>query len=139
MRVVIMGSGRTGSLLAGMLSDAHQEVTVIDWNASAFSRLPESYSGMTIQGNALDQDVLRRAGLESADAFVAATSGDNRNIVAGQIALTVFQVPRVVARIKDPDRAAFFCERGMKVDCRTTAGSEILLELVEKELSEQAL
>lgn len=137
MRVVIMGAGRTGAMLADMLAQAQHDVTVIDWNPSAFDRLPDTFGGSTVLGNALDQDVLRTAGIESADAFVAATSGDNRNIVASQIAQTVFHVPRVVARIKDPDRACFFEQRGILVDCRTSAGSQVLLEIAERRLSEQ--
>lgn len=137
MRVVIMGCGRTGSLLATMLAGEQNDVTIIDWNAGAFSRLPNDFAGRTIVGNALDQDVLRTAGLADAEAFVAATSGDNRNIVASQIARNVFHVPRVVSRIKDPNRAGFFRGKGMSVDCRTTHGTQLLLKLVERELSEQ--
>ena len=136
-RVLIMGCGRTGSLLAQMLDRAGQEVTVIDWNESAFERVGDSYGGRTVTGNALDQDVLRSAGIASADFFVAATSGDNRNIMASQVAQRVFHVPRVIARIKDPDRAEFFHRLGLEVDCRTSAGAQVLLDLADRELSEQ--
>jgi trk system potassium uptake protein TrkA len=132
-----MGCGRTGSLLAQMLDRAGQEVTVIDWNESAFERVGDSYGGRTVTGNALDQDVLRSAGIASADFFVAATSGDNRNIMASQVAQRVFHVPRVIARIKDPDRAEFFHRLGLEVDCRTSAGAQVLLDLADRELSEQ--
>jgi trk system potassium uptake protein len=137
LRVLIMGCGRTGSLLARLLDDAGHHVTIVDWSPSAFARLPESFGGETVIGNALDQDVLRRAGIEHADAFVAATSGDNRNIVASEIAESVFQVPRVVARIKDQNRAAFFSRLGIRVDCRTEIGARVLLDLAEKQLSQQ--
>ena len=119
-----------------MLDEAGEEATVIDWNPSAFGLLPEAFTGHTVVGNALDQDVLRAAGIESADSFVAATGGDNRNIMASQIAQRVFQVPRVVARIKDPDRAEFFHDLGLEVDCRTAAGARLLLDLVDRELAE---
>lgn len=137
MRVIIMGCGRTGSRLAGMLDLDNHDVTVIDWNAGAFARLPDDFSGRTILGNAVDQDVLRSAGIAKADAFVAATSGDNRNIVASEIARCIFSVDRVIARIKDPSRAGFFGKLGLKVDCRTTAGAQAILDLVERELSGQ--
>ena len=131
MHVVIMGSGRTGSLLAAMLDEAQQDVTVIDWDSHAFDRLPDTFSGRTVVGNAVDQDVQRQAGLESADVFVAATSGDNRNVMAGQVAREVFKVPRVIARIKDPDRANIYRKLGLQVDCRTSEGARVLLDLVE--------
>ena len=130
MRVIIMGCGRTGSELAVMLDRAGHEVTVLDWDGDAFSRLPESFRGRTIVGNAVDQDVLRAAGIEHADAFVAATSGDNRNIMASQIAQRVFQVPRVIGRIKDPIRAEIYGRMGIQVDCRTNEGAQAILDMV---------
>ncbi|HZU13624.1 MAG TPA: TrkA family potassium uptake protein [Chloroflexota bacterium] len=134
MRVIIMGSGRTGSRLAGMLSRAGQDVTVIDWNEQALDRIPDDFAGQTIVGNAIDQDVLREAGIESADVFVAATSGDNRNIMASEIAYKVFSVPRVVCRVKDPNRARIFEGLGIIVDCRTTQGTQAILDMIgEKE------
>lgn len=133
MRVVIMGCGRTGSRLATMLAETGHDVTIIDWQEEAFARLPEEFEGETFVGNAVDQDVLRAAGIETADAFVAATSGDNRNIVASQIAQQAFHVPRVVSRIKDPNRAAIFSELGIAVDCRTTEGAKLILALAEGE------
>ena len=129
MQVVIMGSGRTGSLLASMLDEAGHEVTVVDWEAEAFSRLPDTFSGRTVLGNAVDQDVLRLAEIEQADVFVAASSGDNRNIMASQIAQHVFHVPKVVCRIKDPIRADIYEGLGIQVDCRTNEGTQVLLEL----------
>jgi trk system potassium uptake protein TrkA len=133
VRVVIMGCGRTGARLATMLSEAGHDVTIIDWQDSAFSRLPEDFAGATFVGNAVDQDVLRAAGIESADAFVAATSGDNRNIIASQIAQHAFRVPRVISRIKDPIRAEIFGELGISVDCRTSEGAKLILAIARGE------
>ncbi|GAC1323236.1 MAG: hypothetical protein NVS2B16_04120 [Chloroflexota bacterium] len=130
MRIVIMGSGRTGSLLADMLDKEHHDVTILDWDPNAFSRLPDDFSGRTVVGNAVDQDVLRAAGIESADVFVAATSGDNRNVMASQVAKQLFNVPRVVSRIKDPIRAEIYEELGIHVDCRTTEGVQTLRRLL---------
>lgn len=132
-----MGSGRTGSRLAAALDKAGHDVIVIDWAPESLDRLPDNFGGRTHVGNAVDQDTLREAGLESADVFVAATSGDNRNIIASQIAQRIFHVPRVVARIKDPHRAQFFADLGLRVDCRTTAGAKALLELVDQIASQQ--
>lgn len=129
MRVVIMGCGRTGARLATMLWKAGHDVTIIDWQDSAFARLPEDFAGATFVGNAVDQNVLRSAGIESADAFVAATSGDNRNITASQIAQHAFHVPRVISRIKDPSRAEIFGKLGISVDCRTSEGAKLILAI----------
>jgi trk system potassium uptake protein TrkA len=130
MRIVIMGSGRTGSRLADMLAAADHRVSVIDWNEEAFDRLGEDFPGETVLGNAIDVDVMRAAGLDSADAFVAATSGDNRNIMASEIAREVFHVPRVVCRVKDPNRARIFGQMGISIDCRTMEGANAILELI---------
>jgi trk system potassium uptake protein TrkA len=130
MRIIIMGAGRTGSRLAVMLENAGHDVRVIDWDAAAFQRLPEDFVGEEIIGNGVDQDVLRAAGIESADAFVACTSGDNRNIMASQIAQQVFAVPKVISRIRDPIRADIYGRMGIAVDCRTIVGAETILDLV---------
>lgn len=133
MRVIIMGAGRTGSRLAVMLEQAGHQVAVVDWNTNAFSRLPENFAGETILGNAVDQEVLRDAGIEEADVFVAATSGDNRNIMASQIAREVFGVPKVISRIKDPIRAEIYSQMGIEVDCRTIEGANIILDVIAQE------
>ncbi len=130
MKVVIMGCGRTGSLLATMLEADGHRVTLIDWSDSAFQRLPDQFTGQTILGNAVDQDVLVEAGIRDADAFVACTSGDNRNVMASEIARFVFGVPRVVSRIKDPSRAAIYSDAGIQVDCRTTEAADFLLDAI---------
>jgi trk system potassium uptake protein len=131
MHVVIMGCGRTGSLLATMLTEAGHEIAIIDWSEPAFQRLPDDFEGQTVLGNAVDQDVLVEAGIERADAFVAATSGDNRNVMASEVVQRVFHVPKVVSRIKDPNRAQIFQELGIEVDCRTVEGAEVLLQLID--------
>ena len=130
MNVVIMGCGRTGSLLATMLTDVAHDVAIIDWSESAFTRLPEDFPGRTVLGNAVDQDVLLEAGIRSADAFVAATSGDNRNVMASEVVKKLFHVPKVITRIKDPSRADIFHSLGIEVDCRTVEGTEVLMELI---------
>jgi trk system potassium uptake protein len=130
MRVVIMGSGRTGSRLARKLAREGHSVAVIDWNEDAFERLGEEFDGDTILGNAIDGEILRQAGIEQADVFVAATSGDNRNIMASEVARDCFRVPRVISRVKDPNRAHLFSGMGIRVDCRTTEGANALLEMI---------
>jgi trk system potassium uptake protein TrkA len=132
MRVVIMGSGRTGSRLAELLVDNGHDVTVIDLSEGALSRLPSDFAGRTVAGNGVDQDVLEEAGIADADVFVAATSGDNRNIMASQIAQSFYHVPKVISRIKDPIRAEIFGQMGIEVDCRTLEGTDVVLRLLEE-------
>src|SRR5579872_6425101 len=123
MRIIIVGCGRVGSRTAEMLSSDGHEVTVVDWQEGAFTRLGETFTGRTVRGNAIEHDTLRQAGADSADVFVAATGGDNRNIMTSQMAKKMFEVPKVIARIKDPERASVYWELGLEVECRTIAGA----------------
>jgi len=116
-----------------MLDEANHDVTVIDWDIRAFRRLPNTFSGTTFMGNGVDEDILRAAGIEGADVFVATTSGDNRNVMASQIAKQVFEVPKIISRIKDPIRAEIYRDLGYDVDCRTTRGADAVLALLEPE------
>jgi trk system potassium uptake protein TrkA len=123
-----MGCGRVGARLARMLTINEHEVTILDIKASAFSRLGSDFRGTTILGNGIDQEVLRRAGIERADAFVAATQGDNRNIMASQIAQHVFGVKRVVTRIYDPLRSDTFATLGLRAISPTIIGANSFYE-----------
>jgi trk system potassium uptake protein len=128
MFVIIMGCGRVGARLGKMLSRAGHEVTVLDSKASAFSRLGNDFKGITVLGNGLDQDVLIRAGIQRADAFVAATQGDNRNVMASQLAQHIFGVKNVVTRIYDPLRSDTFRELGLRAISPTKIGADALFE-----------
>ncbi len=113
MHVVVVGCGRVGSGLAGILEDAGHTVAVVDKQAKAFRRLPEGFSGRTIQGVGFDRDRLREAGIEDAGALAAVTSGDNSNIMVARTAREVFGLERVIARIYDPRRAAIYEKLGI--------------------------
>ena len=128
MFVIIMGCGRVGARLALMMTHAGHEVTVLDLKSSAFSRLGPDFKGTTMIGEARDQEVLRRAGIERADAFVAATQGDNRNIMASQIAKHIFGVQRVVTRIYDPLRSDTFAALGLQAISPTIIGANAFYE-----------
>jgi trk system potassium uptake protein TrkA len=123
-----MGCGRVGARLAQMMTRAGHEVTIMDVKSSAFGRLGNDFRGTTILGNAIDQEVLKRAGIERADAFVAATQGDNRNIMASQIAQHVFGVKRVVTRIYDPLRSDTFAALGLQAISPTIIGANAFYE-----------
>jgi trk system potassium uptake protein TrkA len=128
MFVIIMGCGRVGARLAQMLVAGGHEVTIMDVKSSAFSRLGSDFKGTTILGNGIDQEVLKRAGIEHADAFVAATQGDNRNIMASQIAKHVFGVKHVVTRIYDPLRSDTFSDLGLHAISPTIIGASAFYE-----------
>lgn len=128
MKIVVIGCGRVGSRLALRLAARGYEVTVVDEVRDAFSRLGANFPGSTLQGSGLDAEVLERAGVRGADIVMALTSGDNRNLMAAQLVKQHFGVARVVARLRDPVRAAKFRELGVETLCTTTV-LEGLLEL----------
>ncbi len=113
MHVVVVGCGRVGSGLAGILEDGGHTVAVVDKAQKAFRRLPEGFSGRTVLGVGFDRDLLREAGIEDAGALAAVTSGDNSNIMVARVAREVFGLERVVARIYDPRRAAIYEKLGI--------------------------
>jgi trk system potassium uptake protein TrkA len=119
MKVVIMGCGRVGSQLAARLDREGHRVSVVDLTPKAFRRLPDDFAGATVVGTGIDEDVLRSAGIEEADAFVAVTEGDNRNIMAAQVAREIFGVREIVARIYDPVREEIYRELGLDTICPT--------------------
>lgn len=131
-----MGCSRVGARLAEMLSEDGCQVTIIDTDMASFKRLPQNFSGTALVGSGLDEEALVRAGIETADAFVAVTQGDNRNIMASQIARHIFKVPRVVCRIYDPLRRDLFSELGLETISSTTVVAQIvkdrLFELGDK-------
>ena len=119
MRIVIVGCGRVGSTLAENLAADGHEVIILDVRTAAFDRLPETFKGAAIRGDGTDEEVLRRAGAEGADIFLALTEGDNRNIMAAQVATESLGIRQVIAKINDPVRAAAYAELGVVTLCRT--------------------
>ncbi len=136
MKIIIMGCGRAGAELALMLERDGHEVTVLDRDPAAFGPLgylPEEFRGVRMVGNGIDQDTLRRAGIEQADAFVSVTRGDNRNVMACQVAKHVFGVPRVVSRVFDPIREEMYHSLGLRTINPTRVQARLLKEALEKE------
>jgi trk system potassium uptake protein TrkA len=132
MKIVIMGCGRVGSALAARLSDEGHEVTVLDVQADSFRRLPSDFKGKKHVGNGIDQDVLARIGVGEADAFIAVTQGDNRNVLATQVAKHIFGVPRTLCRIYDPIREEMYRELGLETISPTIMGANVLYELLRE-------
>jgi trk system potassium uptake protein TrkA len=126
MNILILGCGRAGSTLARWMMQEGHKVTIVDLTNDAFRRLGPKFKGVKVVGTGMDQEILRRAGIEQADAFVAVTQGDNTNIMAAQIAQDVFRVPKVLARIYDPVRAEAYRELGIGALCTTTLSAGLL-------------
>jgi len=130
MRIVILGCGRMGAHLAKLLTAGHHEVTVVDSDGAAFARLGMGFPGRLVVGNGIDEDVLRRAGIEQAEAFVAVTNWDNTNVMAAQVARDIFGVPRVICRIYDPLQEAIYRELGLETICPTLWGVNRIQEIL---------
>jgi trk system potassium uptake protein TrkA len=119
VNALIIGCGRVGSTIALQLQKEGWDVTVIDENEDALSRLGENWPGRFLVGHGMDTDLLREAGIEETDAVVVSTDGDNTNIVIGQVAQKRFGIQCVVIRMLDPARAEFYKKRGLRVVCPT--------------------
>jgi trk system potassium uptake protein len=139
MFVLIVGCGRVGSSVArAMLSEGH-DVSVLDEDPEALAQLEkgqerswEEMGGSFTVGTALEIDALLEAGIENADAFVASTDGDNTNLVIAQVAQRRFNVRRVVVRVLDPARAAWYREQGLLTVCPTNFAIEMLESAVRE-------
>jgi trk system potassium uptake protein TrkA len=135
MHIIIVGCGRVGSQLAQILSSEGHNVVIIDKNPSAFKRLGTDFNGITIAGVGFDPEILKRAGIERADALAAVTNGDNSNIMVSQIAKKMYNVPRVITRIYDPLRADIYKKFGLNTIGTTTIVAQIFRSALLKESS----
>jgi trk system potassium uptake protein TrkA len=131
MKIIIMGCGRVGARLASLLDEDGHDVTVLDIDTYSFRRLPSSFGGTALFGNGIDQEALKKAGIEEADVFVAMTQGDNRNVMSCQIAKEVFNVPRVVCRIYDPLREEMYSALGLETLSPTKVFAQMFREKIE--------
>ena len=123
-----MGCGRVGARLAGLLDADGDSVTVLDIDSYSFRRLSPDFKGTALVGNGVDQEVLKMAGIEEADVFIALTQGDNRNVMAAQITKHIFNVPRVICRIYDPLRQELYQTLGLEAISPTTTFTQLLKE-----------
>jgi trk system potassium uptake protein TrkA len=132
MKVVIMGCGRVGARLAGLLDIEGQTVSILDLDEYSFRRLPPEFGGNALVGDGTDEEALKKAGIEEADVFIALTQGDNRNIMASQIAKHIFNVPRVICRTYDPLRRELFSSLGIETFSPTVIFAQMLKEQLAK-------
>ena len=131
MNIVIMGCGRVGARLAALMDAEGHKVTIMDRDTYSFRRLPPSFGGRAMMGDGLDRDSLIKAGIEEADVFVSATQGDNRNVMAAQIAKHIFNVPKVVCRIYDPIREEMYKTLGLETISPTKVGAKLFKDIIE--------
>jgi trk system potassium uptake protein TrkA len=132
MRVVILGCGRVGAYLAKMLVAEGYQVAMIDQNRVAFARLGPDFPGALVVGTGIDEDVLRKAGIEQADAFVAVTYSDNTNIMATQVVKEIFDVSNVVCQIYDPLLEEIYCSLGLGTVCPTILRAAKIKEALDR-------
>ena len=130
MNIMIMGCGRVGAQIAALLDRDGHKVTVLDVEQYSFRRLPENFGGTALVGDGTDEDALKKAGIEDADVFVSVTQGDNRNVMAAQIAKHIFNVPKVVCRIYDPLREQMYSVLGLETMSPTIVGAQLLRDMI---------
>ena len=122
--VIVVGCGRVGSRLAGMLSDKGANVCVIDKRAEPFNNLGRSFNGSTVQGIGYDEDTLIKAGIEDCDVLAAVTESDNANLMVAEVAKRLYDVPHVIARLYNPDHENAYMQLGIDYVCGTSLVSE---------------
>jgi trk system potassium uptake protein len=130
MYVVIVGCGRVGSELAKILSNEGHNVVIIDRNPVSFDRLGAAFNGLTVVGSGFDLEILRQVGIEKADAFCAVTNGDNTNLIAAQVAKKIFKIPKVIARVYDPQRAHIYTALGLDIISGTILFASMLRDKI---------
>lgn len=138
MKIVVMGCGRVGAALAAELSSEGNDVLVLDIDASAFRFLPDDFRGSTHVGNGIDVDVLERIRVRDADAFVSTTRGDNRNVMAAQIAKHIFGVKIVATRVFDPLREEMYRNMGLRTINPTRVQAKRLKRVIQAPSDEAA-
>ncbi len=130
MKVVVVGCGRLGAELATRLFQRGNEVSVIDTSEAAFSKLPANFEGRLNEGDAINRDVLHRAGVERADAVAAVTDSDVLNAVVGHLARSYYNVPNVVVRNHDPRYRPILEVFGLQVVSALSWGAQRVEEMI---------
>ena len=129
--IIIVGCGRLGAILANQLSRLGRNVVVIDRDARAFENLSTEFSGFRITGDAAELLTLRQAKIDEADCLLAVTRHDNVNLMVAQVAKTIFQVPKVIARVFDPRREQIYRQFDIETICPTQLSADIFLQALQ--------
>ena len=133
--IVIAGCGRIGAFLANTFSRQGHNVVIIDQNDAAFSELSGEFSGFKVEGDAIEFAVLKQSKVEKADVVVAVSEDDNTNLMVAQIAKTLFQVPKVIARVFDRQKEEIYRQSGIEIICPTAIVGDVFFDAVMAERS----
>ncbi|MGH2522096.1 MAG: potassium channel family protein [Anaerolineales bacterium] len=128
--IIIVGCGRVGAELAASVARQNHAVTVIDTNPRAFDRLGPEFRGRTVEGDSLDQDVLKRAGIETAHGLAAVTTSDSVNIVVARVARDMYKVEHVIARVYNPHRTPIYEKLGLQTIASSSWGAQRIEQLL---------
>ncbi len=136
--IVIVGCGRLGSYLANRFSRQGHNVVVVDSHPDAFDGLSAEYSGFRVEGDASEFAVLNQANIEQADVVIVATNNENINVMVGQVARKLFNVPRVIVRVEEPERRTIYEQLGLDTVCPASlVGDEILQGMIGRSLDDR--
>ena len=135
MRVIIVGSGRVGAGMASQHAEEGHEVVILAVTTEAFRRLAPGFSGQALRGDGTDTSVLERAGAQDCEWFLALTNGDNRNILAAQLAKQTFGIRHVLCKINDPVRSKAYSTLGIDTINRT----EMLIDSIGRYMGKSAV
>lgn len=130
MFIIVIGCGKVGSGFAEAMAAEGHDIVIVDNDAAALERISPDFSGIKVSGVPIDQDVLKRAGIERADALTAVTPDDNINIMVCQIAKELYKVKRVVARIYNPEREHIFHQFGLDTICPTHISVDVIRSII---------
>jgi trk system potassium uptake protein len=130
MYIIIIGCGRVGSQLALMLAQEKHDIVVIDRDPDAFNHLGASFNGVKLHGYGYDEEVLQKAHIERCNAFAAVTDLDNANIMACEVASKLYHVPRVVARVYNPESVSTFEELGLEYVFGTNIVAQTIMDKI---------
>ena len=129
--IIIVGCGRLGANLANTLSDENGNVLIMDTSKDSFRRLSSDFGGLSLVGNGTDLDNLHTAQIEKASAVIAVTNDDNTNIMIVQLARELFKVPRVIARLYDPERETVYRDLGIDTICPAVLSAKEVDKILE--------
>lgn len=129
-QIIVVGCGRVGAELALSLNRQGHTVSVVDVKPHAFDRLGPEFRGRTVQGECIEQDVLKRAGIETADALAAVTSSDSVNLVCSRIARDFFHIKHVVARVYNPVRMPIYEKLGLQTIASSSWGARRMEQII---------
>jgi trk system potassium uptake protein TrkA len=139
MNIIVIGCGKVGQTLIEGLSEQRHDISVVSGHLEDFNNLPPEFDGFTTLGVPIDQDVLKRAGIESCDALAAVGPDDNTNLMCAQIAKSIYNVPRVYARVNDIDKNDVFRSFGIETVCPTKLTVAALLPMLTAKNDEKVI